>query len=197
MTCMEIPNSVRRFPCYLKCLVSLKKTGFKRGTILASYWVKHGSQVPWTFKESTDDMHVKNLLKQLELQVSQDTSHVERHARKKDPSIRNLTLIKWTSEGETHRLNIVRSIAPKWREAGILLGIAPTEVEIISKRYPNEPVDCCREAFNKWLEGGGSQTDYKTTWSGVIELLEDLLYGQVAKNLTTALEANEIYVVRK
>lgn len=84
------------------------------------------------------------------------------------PNLQSLTLIKWKVKGKTQRLSVIRSIAGnKWKKAGILLGIPPHELAVISKRNPNEPVDCCKEVFTKWLEGGCTPKDYasRITWS--------------------------------
>lgn len=77
------------------------------------------------------------------------------------------------------------------------MGISSHDLSIISAENLLVSTDCCREVVIKWLEGNCAATDYPVegTWKGVIDLLEDLKYTKLAKDLETVLEASKVMQV--
>ena len=104
-------------------------------------------------------------------------------------TLKRLTIIKWKdAKGEDQKpLRILRTIGPKWREAGRILDIEAPLLESISMKHQKDPGECCCEVFSMWLEGGYS-SDYPVSWAGLIEFLVDMESKHLADNLRKALQ---------
>ena len=99
------------------------------------------------------------------------------------PSLDKLSLLKLTrSDGQVQRLRIITEVCPKWKEMGDLMGVSACRLEAIEKNRRGEVKECCRDVFHDWLEqeGGGN---YPVTWHGLCELLEDLEFSALAKQV--------------
>ena len=102
------------------------------------------------------------------------------------PSLDKLTLLKRRksdgSDGQVQRLRIMTEVCPKWKEMGDLMGLSACRLEAIEKNRRGEVKECCRDVFHDWLEqeGGGN---YPVTWHGLCELLEDLEFSALAKQV--------------
>ena len=97
-----------------------------------------------------------------------------------------LELIKWKDEkGETHKFFLMSKISNNWRAFGIQLNLLPSQLDSISKEHRENPTDCCRAVFNKWLDNPSSE--YPATWEGFIELLDDCQLKGVADELKDVL----------
>ena len=73
-------------------------------------------------------------------------------------------------------------VCPKWKEIGDLMRLSASRLEAIEKNRRGEVKECCRDVFHDWLaqEGGGN---YPVTWQGLCELLEDLKFSALAKEV--------------
>ena len=101
-------------------------------------------------------------------------------------SVKTLTLIKWTDpQGKLHKLRIVQSICPQWRNIGNLLDISDSVLESTLSHYRGDLEECCYAVLRRWLDNGSP--DYPLTWEGLLELLEDADCAQVAEELRYAL----------
>ena len=102
-------------------------------------------------------------------------------------SMKDLTLIKWKDvEGKQHKLRIVQSICPKWRDIGNLLDISDSVLESTLSHYRGNLEECCYAVLRRWMDNGSP--DYPLTWEGLLELLDDADCAQVAEELKTALK---------
>ena len=99
----------------------------------------------------------------------------------------HLKLIKWKDEegGEVQRFYLMDKISHKWRDIGELLNLSHSELETISMKNHKDPKECCRAVLGHWLDD--PPEGYPTTWTGLIELLEDSQLGQVASLLGSVL----------
>ena len=101
----------------------------------------------------------------------------------KKPTLAQLTTMK-TSKGE--KINIIESVAPKWKALGSLLEFDcyGRTLELIEFDYQQKGHStCCREMLIKWLQGKGREA----TWETLIELLNDIDQSELAKQIKTAL----------
>ena len=101
------------------------------------------------------------------------------------PSLDKLSLLKHTrSDGKVQRLRIITEVCPKWKEMGDLMGVSACLLDAIEE---NRRGECCRDVFCDWLEqeGGGN---YPVTWQGLCELLEDLEFSALAKQVQQLLQ---------
>ena len=100
-------------------------------------------------------------------------------------SMKNLTLMKWTDpQGKQHKLRIVQSICPKWRDIGNMLDISDSVLESTLSHYRGNFEECCYAVLRRWMDNGSP--DYPLTWEGLLELLDDADCAQVAEELRGA-----------
>ena len=99
------------------------------------------------------------------------------------PRIAQLMRLK-NAKGE--KVEIIKRIAPDWKEIGLLMDfdpygrkIASIEAEHAHKR--NGLVICCQEIFTLWLDTPDA------TWGNLIELLIDSEQQELAKQVKDAL----------
>ena len=73
----------------------------------------------------------------------------------------------------------------RWRDIGQLVGVSIGQLDSISTKHREDPVECVRDVLGKWMEN--PPEDYPNTWSGLVELLNDCHLSTVADDLKTAL----------
>ena len=102
----------------------------------------------------------------------------------KKPTLTQLMKIK-TAGGE--KVQIIKSLAPQWKELGALLDF-DTEgrtLKLIEADHQQKGyVACCQEMFTLWLQGKGKEA----TWELLIELLDDIDQSELAKQVKAALQ---------
>ena len=78
-----------------------------------------------------------------------------------------------------HLINIVvPRIAGYWNDVAFNLDFSISTVQIISQKFPNDSVSCCKEVFKHWLNSGeGIQPK---VWSTLLLSLKQLEHLQVA-----------------
>ena len=84
------------------------------------------------------------------------------------------------------KIQIIKGLAPNWRGLGILLDFdeAGTQLDIIEKAHPVDPVACCQAMFQHWVKGNGVRP---CSWNTLIELLEDCDQQALAKEIQEVL----------
>jgi len=83
-----------------------------------------------------------------------------------------------TSQGK--KVEIVKTIAPAWKQFGLLLELDPKGEEvrrIEAAHAQNGPVICCQEMFTVWLDSP------EATWGNLIELLIDSEQEELAEQV--------------
>ena len=99
------------------------------------------------------------------------------------PTLAQLMKMK-TARGE--RIEIIKCVAPQWKQLGIYLDFDPTgrTLDLIEAKHKFDgPVDCCEATIKHWLKGNGIDA----TWNTVIELLEDIGELELAKQVKSSL----------
>ena len=84
------------------------------------------------------------------------------------PTLKLLSLLT-TPRGE--EINIIKTMAPVWKNLGVLLDFDNngTELDIIDKKHPSDPIECCRAMFQHWLKGNGKKP---CTWQTLVQLIK-------------------------
>lgn len=99
-------------------------------------------------------------------------------------SLKELQLTK-TPQGK--RVEIIKSLAPKWKEFGLLLDFDPTgnELDIIDRDHRGEGcIECCTSMFSLWLQGRGRQP---AIWETLLDLLENFHRRSLVQQIRTAI----------
>ena len=79
------------------------------------------------------------------------------------PTLLQLTHLV-TPSGKT--MEIIKSIAAKWRTVGIHMDFDPTghTIDLIGANHPLDPEACCTEMMQKWLGGRGRRWVLCSGW---------------------------------
>ena len=101
------------------------------------------------------------------------------------PSIRTLILLKGP---DGQKVEIVASVAAKWKEIGLLLDLDATDqyLDTIETVYEKDPSSCCQAMFQHWLKGNGVEQ----TWGTLIDILKDCKLGRLAESVEKILMAS-------
>ena len=102
-------------------------------------------------------------------------------------SLSTLILLKWT-DANGHQLNfrLINIISSRWREFGYLFGREENELENLREECFGKANRCWCKVMNQWLENDGTP-EYPATWRGVLTVLVDLQYSEVARELQRVL----------
>ena len=72
-----------------------------------------------------------------------------------------------------HLINIVvPRVAAHWNDVAFNLDFNIPTVQIISKKFQNDPVGCCREMFEEWLNS--SEGTQPKIWSTLLTSLKQM-----------------------
>ena len=95
------------------------------------------------------------------------------------PRLAQLRILK-TAEGQ--KVQIIKQLAPKWKDFGISLDFDPegqTLNLIEAEQKLNGSTACCQAMFQHWLAGNG----VPASWGTLIELLEDAEQSHLAEQI--------------
>ena len=128
----------------------------------------------------------------LSLSEKQTTSTDENPRKRKleilsaRPTIKKLKMLR-APNGET--VEIVSSVAPKWKDVGIFLDFDDTGqcLDTIESGYEKDPVACCQAMFQHWLKGNGEEQ----TWEKLVEILKDSKLGILADRVVEGLTVQD------
>ena len=100
------------------------------------------------------------------------------------PTLAKLSVLR-TAGGK--KIQIIKRMAPTWRELGILLDFdeSGTQLDIIEKVHPANPIACCQAMFQHWVKGNGVTP---CSWNTLIELLDDCDQQALAKEIQDVLK---------
>jgi hypothetical protein len=108
------------------------------------------------------------------------------HAIDKLPTLDQLLLFKYTYEGETKKLRIIDSASRKWKDIATLICGDVNILSDLEQRYRGDQKECLRQVFiNHFISR--KPRNYSQDWNGLIELLEDIKFGQIAEYVRHAL----------
>ena len=82
------------------------------------------------------------------------------------------------------QINIIETIAAKWKAVGIALCLNRHRIDIIERDAlrPNQTENACRAMLEYWMEGR------RATWRALIRALEDVDENVLASQLKDALQ---------
>ena len=102
----------------------------------------------------------------------------------REPEMNQLQLIKYTdSEGNPRTFRLIEMIQNNWRKLGTRLGIEKATLDGFDNRLTQE--EKCEKVLDLWMMRG--EREYKVTWAGLLQALEDIQLKGVANHLQTAL----------
>lgn len=111
---------------------------------------------------------------------------VSKSWRNEHPTMELMYLIKYTSsDGQVKDYRLIDKIQKHWRDLGILVGIEPSVLDDFESTYRGSLKEQCRKVLQTWLEQGLEK--YPVTWSGILELLEDVPLKEISRELQEAL----------
>ena len=94
-------------------------------------------------------------------------------------------------DGVVHRFCLVNHVSAKWKKFGHLINLTEYQMKSWAKETDNE--GCWMKVMEAWLEGQG-QDMYPPTWQGLFEMLEDIEFGGVVRDLKEAVESAGMFV---
>ena len=105
-----------------------------------------------------------------------------------EPKMGELHIFTWSAQGKKKKIRVIKSTCAKWQKIGDILGCDPHYLKALHQKHQGDPEDTCRDIFCEWLEVGAFQTNYEMSWEGVMELLDDLDYTVLVRDLKEALQ---------
>ena len=77
-------------------------------------------------------------------------------------------------------------VSAKWRKFGLLLDLKANVLDGWDSQYHCKVEDCWVRVMQHWMDGGSKV--YPATWQGLYDLVEDVGFPAVAKELKEAVE---------
>ncbi len=110
-------------------------------------------------------------------------------------STKLLRLIKWIPDGETaeRKMKIAETVAPKWRDVAMLIGINSSKIESIQNSGSGKtPEQCLYDILRIWEadSNAGGNSEYPYSWDGLLDLLNDIEYSVLVDDLREALASD-------
>ena len=103
----------------------------------------------------------------------------------KQPTLKTLSLIKWTDEqGQKQTFSLIDRVHVKWRKFGTILGIPVHKKDGWDLKYHRDAEQCWKKTMDYWLKK--KSLEYPVTWEGLDTMLLDLGLEGVAKDLKEA-----------
>ena len=98
--------------------------------------------------------------------------------------MKKLKLLKGPGD---QKVNIVASVAEKWKDIGFQLDFDATgqQLDEIETGCEKDPSSCCQAMFQHWLMGNGVEQ----TWGKLLEILKDCELGTLADDVEKVLMA--------
>ena len=93
-----------------------------------------------------------------------------------------------TKSASREKMQIIKQIAPHWKQLGALLNFDPEgwKLDLIEAEHKLDgPVGCCQATMKHWLMGNGIDA----TWEVLLELLDDIDHSELAKQVKSALQS--------
>ena len=108
-------------------------------------------------------------------------------------SLKLLKLIKWMDkDGKVQKFCLVDKVTSRWESFGYLLDIPQDKLDSWKVECLGDLAKCWIKVMNYWLvnsqilDNPGDKPEYPATWEGLYEMLEDVEYAEVAKELREA-----------
>ena len=102
------------------------------------------------------------------------------------PTLKELTILKYTEKGEKRKFSIIEGASHKWKNIASVICDNSNKLSVLEQQYQGKPDECLRQIFiNDFLNK--KPQDYSQDWSGLIELLDDVGLETLAENVKQAL----------
>ena len=99
----------------------------------------------------------------------------------------SLELLKWEDEqGCRQTFRLIDKVQSSWKKFGTILCLEHDMLESWEVQYQRDAPTCLKKVLKYWLDEGGVK-DYPPTWEGLYNLLVDVKYSVVAKELKNVL----------
>ena len=100
-----------------------------------------------------------------------------------------LTLLKWKDEqGHVKMFKLITKVSSKWRDFGIRLNHNVDKLDAWANQFRGVSSMCWCKVMSDWITRDDSPY-YPATWSGLLLMLEDVEYSEVATALKKALDS--------
>ena len=83
-------------------------------------------------------------------------------------------------------VKVIDGAAHKWERFATRLHFGFSDIKRIQKDCHYQQVEACQQVVGEWLSGKGRKP---TSWSTVVEALNEIELSELAKDLTSVLEA--------
>jgi hypothetical protein len=103
-------------------------------------------------------------------------------------AVPRLALLGKLTTRDGQRIEIIKTIAPRWQDIAVHLDFDPTGLtlrQIQADEGGKGVKSCCRAMFQYWLEGNGRKP---VSWDTLLEILEDCNYGALAAQIKSTLQ---------
>ena len=101
------------------------------------------------------------------------------------PELGDVDLITWRDGSEIGKFRLINLIIGKCDKISNQFNIPRALYSGWEKQKQGSQDEICHTVLQHWLDSGTGR--YPITWNGLIEVLEDVQLGEVAKQLKTAL----------
>ena len=106
--------------------------------------------------------------------------------------LKNLSLLKWKdARGQYQQFSLISKVGAKWRKFGMCIGFPDDKLDAWEKEFHSSE-DRWKKVMEPWLLKTIS-CRYPTTWNGLSDMLEDVGYTEVARQLMAGVAAASTY----
>ena len=107
-------------------------------------------------------------------------------------SLQLLNNIQWRDEnGKKQKFRLINRVCSKWESFAYRLELPQNMLDAWRKECLNNSAHCWLKVMQHWLTGGNTP-EYPATWDGLYELLKDVEYSEVARELREAVVAANV-----
>ena len=106
------------------------------------------------------------------------------------PTLDELMILKYTDEGMKKKIRIISQASHQWKDIASLICSDTNKTSTLEKQYQNDPNECLRQVLiHNFINK--KPLKYSQSWSGLVELLDDIDLETVSKELEHALSCIE------
>ena len=106
------------------------------------------------------------------------------------PTLDELMILKYTDKSAKRKIRIIGQASHQWKDIASLICSDTNKTSTLEKQYQNDPNECLRQVLiHSFINK--KPLKYSQTWSGLIELLDDIHLETVSKELEHALSCIE------
>lgn len=88
------------------------------------------------------------------------------------------------------KFRLVDKVGSKWEDFGLIMNLEHDQLTQWKEKFHCDSAKCWCAVMEHWISSGGQESDYPVTWEGLQEMLVDVQYDTVAKDLAKALSSS-------